>query len=105
MVRGISLWTGLLAQLEIKERPKRTPYTENTVDNHYVYERGKNVYEPVSPAGRVYVMQSYSQETDKTLNERGLQALASRLNLPKSWQYRVRKRDEDLVVRNAAGQA
>jgi hypothetical protein len=40
----------LLAQLEIKEREKRTPYTENTVDrqNRYVYEKGNNVYEVVS---------------------------------------------------------
>jgi hypothetical protein len=97
----------LLAQLEIKERQKRAPYTENTVDrqNQYVYERNKNVYQLVSRGGQVYIMQSYSQEIDKTLNEDGLQNLASRLKLPKGWQYRVRKVDDDLVVRNAAGKA
>jgi haloalkane dehalogenase len=97
----------LLAQLEIKERRKRTPYTENTVDrqNLYVYEQGKDIYELVSPEGHVYIMQSYSQEIDKTLNEQGLQTLATRLKLPKGWQYRVRKVDEDLVVRNANGKA
>jgi haloalkane dehalogenase len=97
----------LLAQLEIKEKQKRTPYTENTVDrqNQYVYERGKNIYQLVSPDGHIYVMQSYSQEIDKALNEDGLQNLASRLKLPKGWQYRVRRVDDDLVVRNAAGKA
>jgi haloalkane dehalogenase len=97
----------LLAQLEIKERQKRAPYTENTVDrqNQYVYERNKNVYQLVSQSGQVYIMQSYSQEIDKTLNEDGLQNLASRLKLPKGWQYRVRRVDDDLVVRNAAGKA
>jgi haloalkane dehalogenase len=62
-----------LAQLEIKTRQKRTPYTENLVERgtQYVYERGKNVYELVSPDGHIYVMQSYSEEIDKSLNEEG----------------------------------
>jgi hypothetical protein len=97
----------LVARLEIKQRQKRTPYAENTVDrqSQYVYERGKNVYELLSPDGRVFIMQSYSQEIDKSLNEQGLQSLAIRLKLPKGWQYRVRKVDEDLVVRNSGTQA
>jgi hypothetical protein len=97
----------LLAQLEIKTKQKRTAYTENIVvrENQYVYERGKNVYELVSPDGHVYVMQSYSQEIDKGLNEQGLLTLAVRLKLPKGWQYRVRKLDEDLAVRNSGGKA
>jgi haloalkane dehalogenase len=97
----------LVAQLEIKQRQKRTPYTENTVDrqSRYVFERGKKVYELVAPDGRVFIMQSYSQEVDKSLNEEGLQSLATRLKLPKGWQYRVRKVDDDLVVRNSGAQA
>jgi haloalkane dehalogenase len=102
-----SLDARLVAQLEIKQKQKRTPYTENTVDrqSRYVYERGKNVYELVSPDGRVFIMQSYSQEIDKSLNEQGLQSLATRLKLPKGWQYRIRKLDDDLVVRNSGTQA
>ncbi|MGB2664156.1 MAG: hypothetical protein WAK48_09145 [Candidatus Acidiferrum sp.] len=73
--------------------------------NRYVYEKGKNVYELVSPDGHVYVMQSYSQGIDKTLNEDGLQTLAMRLKLPKGWQYRVRKVDDDVIVLNIAGKA
>jgi hypothetical protein len=97
----------LVAQLEIKNRQKRTPYTENTVErqSQYVYERGKNVYELHAPDGRVFVMQSYSQEVDKSLNEQGLQSLATRLKPPKGWQYSVRKLDDDLVVRNSGTQA
>lgn len=97
----------LVAQLEIKSRHNRTPYTENTVDrqSQYVYEKGKSVYELVSPDGRVYIMQSYSQEIDKSLDESGLSTLAGRLKLPKGWQYRTRMLDQDLVVRNSGGQA
>lgn len=97
----------LVAQLEIKQRQNRTPYTENTVDrkSQYVYEGGKNVYELVAPDGRVFIMQSYSQEVDKSLNEEGLPSLATRLKLPKGWQYRVRKVDDDFAVRNSGAQA
>ena len=98
----------LLAQLEIKPNSsKRLPYTENGVQrqNRYVYERGKNIYELLSPDGRVYVMQSYSQEVDKELNEAALLTLADRLKLPSGWKYRTRALDEDLVIENVAGKA
>ena len=98
----------LLAELEIRfHSKKRLPYTENGVrrQNRYVYERGKNVYELLSPDGNVYVMQSYSQEVDKQLNEAGLLTLADRLKLPRGWKYRTRTLDEDLVIQNAGGKA
>jgi hypothetical protein len=98
----------LLAELEIKpDSNRRVPYTENSVQrqNRYVYERGKNIYELLSPDGRVYVMQSYSQEVDKELSEVGLLALAGRLKLPSGWKYRTRTLDEDLVIQNVAGKA
>jgi hypothetical protein len=96
----------LLGQLEIKKRQDRTPYTEHTVDqNQYVYDRGKNVYELLAPGGRTYIMQSYSQEIDKNLNEEGLLTLQNRLQLPGKWDYRVRQLEKDLVVRNSGGKA
>jgi hypothetical protein len=98
----------LLAELEIKPNSnKRMPCTENGVQrqNRYVYDRGKNVYELLSPNGNVYVMQSYSQEVDKELNEAGLLTLAGRLKLPNGWKYRTRTLDEDLVIENVGGKA
>ena len=98
----------LLAELEIKiHSSKRQPYTENGVQrqNRYVYDRGKNVYELLSPEGKVYVMQSYSQEVDKQLNEAALVNLADRLKLPHAWKYRTRTLDEDLVIQNVGGKA
>jgi haloalkane dehalogenase len=97
----------LLAQLEIKKKQDRTPYTEKIIhrQNQYGYDRGKNAYELVAPGGRVYIMQSYSREINKTLNEEGLLTLQDRLKLPNGWEYRVRKLEEDLVVRNSDGKA
>ncbi len=98
----------LLAELEITiHSSKRQPYTDNGVQrqNRYVYERGKNVYELLAPDGHVYVMQSYSQEVDKELNEARLLILADRLKLPPGWKYRTRMLDEDLVIQNVGGKA
>lgn len=39
------------------------------------------------------------------MNEDGLQTLAVRLKLPRGWQYRIRKVDDDLIVLNIAGKA
>jgi hypothetical protein len=98
----------LLAELEVRiHSNKRLPYTENDVkrQNRYVYERGKNVYELLSPDGKVYVMQSYSQEVDQQLNEAALLNLADRLKLPHAWKFRARTLDEDLVIQNVGGKA
>jgi hypothetical protein len=97
----------LVAQLEIKAKQNRTPYTENTVEreSRYVYEPGNNVYELLAPKGRVYIMQSYSQEIDKNLNDEGLLTLAYRLKLPNGWEYRVQKAEKELVVQSAGGKA
>src|SRR6201981_2053960 len=98
----------LLAELEIKiHSSKRQPYTENGVQrqNRYVYDRGKNVYELLSPEGKIYVMQGYSREVDKELNEAALVNLADRLKLPHAWKYRTRMLDEAPVIQNVGGKA
>lgn len=98
----------LLAYVEVhRGTEKRTPYTENTIErqSQYVYEGGKNVYELLAPGGHNYIMQSYSVEVDKGLNELALTSLGDRLKVPKGWQYRVRKLDQDIVVKNSGSTA
>jgi haloalkane dehalogenase len=92
----------LLAELEVHSQ-KRIPYTDNTVarDSQYVYDKGKPVYELIAPDGHAYIMQSYSLEVDKTLNEQALNDLGNRLKLPKGWKYRPRILDDDLVLQTA----
>jgi hypothetical protein len=62
------------------------------------------VYELVAADGTVYVMQTYSQIVDPTLTEASLATLASRLQLPEQWHYRVRTLDQDYVMQ-ASGEA
>jgi len=57
----------------------------------------------ITPHGHVYVMQSYSEEIDKNLNEEGLQTRGARLKLQKGWKHQVHRLDEDLVVQRVGG--
>jgi hypothetical protein len=82
------------------------PYSETTVNrsNSFTWSRRFPVFELVSPAGRVYVMQSFSHIVDTRLAITQLPKLGSRLKLPAGWRYRTRrlKRDLTLVTKGSA---
>jgi hypothetical protein len=87
--------------------PNLAPYAEHHVARATVFEfaKGAEVYELVDPAGKVYVMQAYSQQQVATLSEPDLAGLASRLKLPAGWRYRVRTLDATLRVTYADAEA
>ena len=78
------------------------PYTPITVnrDTDLEYWTGSEVYELVTDDSSVYIMQSYAQIVDPNLMEADLPGLASRLELPEGWSYRVRVLEEPLPLRN-----
>ena len=80
--------------------PDLGPYIERKVARGAVFEfmEGAEVYELVDPAGRVFVMQSYSRQNDASLTEDDLPGLASRITPPKGWTYRSRTLDGELRV-------
>ncbi len=69
------------------------PYTLNSVDRRTVFsfDTGRTVYELTDTFGAKYVMQSWSQQIDPTLEEADLATLGSRLQLPAGWSYAARK--------------
>ena len=75
--------------------PNLAAYTERQVARGAVFEysEGSEIYELVDPAGRVYVMQSYSQQRDAGLSEADLPSLAARITPPPGWTYRTRTLD------------
>ena len=75
-------------------------YTANEVTRttNFVYRAGSTVYELTSPAGDVYVMQSYSQIVNPALNIKDLPVLSEQLKLPAGWTYRSRVLDQDLSL-------
>jgi len=68
------------------------PYHLNAVDRRTVfsYAKGSTVHEITTADGTKFVMQSWSQQVDPTLDESGLAALGPRLHLPAGWAYAIR---------------
>jgi hypothetical protein len=80
--------------------PGNTPYSDVTVNrtNTFTWSHRHPVYELVSPRGRLYVMQSYSQIIDPHLKLADLSALGARLHLPAGWRFRKRALKHDLTL-------
>jgi hypothetical protein len=62
----------------------------------WIYDAGKAVFELLDDQGGVYIMQSYSQQVDRTLKMADLPTLGQRLKLPTGWSYRTRVLDQAL---------
>ncbi len=90
----------MLATLKVNPRQGRAPYSERTVQRKttFTFDRGEEIYELISPKGKVYVMQSMSQIVDPDLKLADLSALGSRLELPDGWTYQARTLNADLVL-------
>jgi hypothetical protein len=87
--------------------PNLAPYSEHRVARETVFEysKGAEVYELTAADGKVYVMQSYSQQSDASLSEGDLPGLAGRLTLPAGWTFRTRKLDSTLRVLTPGSEA
>ena len=79
----------------------QTPYTDRVITrtNTWRWKRGRRVFELVAPGGDVYVMQSYAQIVDSSLDLADLRALGSRLHPPPGWRYRTRVLRRPLLLR------
>jgi hypothetical protein len=84
------------------------PFAITTIarDNSWVFRRGRTVREMISPTGRRFVMQAYTNTVDpglnlKTINSIGSNPLAA---MPPGWRFRTRKLRRKLTV-SANGQA
>jgi len=80
--------------------PNLAPYTERHVARESVFEfsEGSEIYELVAADGRIFVMQSYSQQADGELSEAELAGLGRRIVPPDGWSYRARTLDAMLRV-------
>jgi hypothetical protein len=83
-----------------------SPYATRTVERTttWVFDAGKKVYELLDPAGRIFVMQSFSLEKGDR-SETDLQGLGGQLGLPSMWTYRTRELTAELQVTAVDGVA
>jgi hypothetical protein len=86
---------GLLKQIIGDKR--FTPNQVNRTTN-FVYKAGSPIYELTSPAGEVYVMQSYSQIVNPSLSMQDLLTLGKQLKLPAGWKYQSQILEKDLSL-------
>lgn len=86
---------GLMKQLIGTKQYSSNEITRTT---NFIYRAGKPVYELTSPAGEVYVMQSYSQIVNPSLNMKDLSSLDQQLKLPTGWKYKTRLLQQDLSL-------
>jgi hypothetical protein len=95
---GIEMSRG--ATVEIASLTASAPYVPVGVNRStvFVYEAGTLVYQLTDPGGAVYVMQSWSQQIDPSIELDSLAQLGSRLDLPDGWFYGERQLDAALRV-------
>ena len=89
------------ASVEIGDiRAAAVPYTPSAVDRKtvFTFDAGMEVYELTAADGTVYVMQTYSQQNDPTLQEADLADIGARLTLPPGWTFSSRMLTEPLAV-------
>lgn len=76
---------------QIKEVARSTTYT---------FKKEREVYTLQSDEGKCYIMQSFSQELDNTLQLADLTELGSRLTLPDGWSFTAITLDEEFTLAN-----
>ena len=75
-------------------------YTPQTVDRQstFTFRAGRTIFRLLADDGRIFVMQSWSQQVDAQLTEGDLVDLAGRLQLPDGWTYESVTLTADLVI-------
>lgn len=76
------------------------PYTWQEVDRRsiFTFAAGSTEYFLIDPDGNRFVMQTFSQQLDQTVDEASLSTLGDRLALPDGWTYSVEEIVEEIVV-------
>lgn len=71
---------------------KTDPYVVHEVDRKTVFsfDKGRRIYELTDEKGQHWVMQSWSQQIDPTLELKDLAGIADTLHLPAGWSYSSR---------------
>ena len=79
----------------------QTPYSVHRVNRTtiFIWNAGATVHELRAPDGSTWVMQSWSEQIDPSLNRSDLARLGSKLQLPAGWTYRSRRLKTALRVR------
>ena len=70
--------------------------------NTFSFNAGETVYELITPEGAVYTMFSLSLKADPNNTIENLPSLGERLTLPKGWNFRARRLNQDMTLTSTA---
>lgn len=75
-------------------------YTPHRVDRQtvFTFDAGRTIHELIDPSGQRWVMQTWSQAVDPSLQLADLGGLGPRLELPPGWRYQLRQLTAPLRV-------
>ena len=93
-------WTGAIGAAAMMQAMVDGSYEPGYIyrNNTFTFNSGSEVYLLDAPDGEVFIMQSVTRHWDSALSEGNLPHLASRLDLPGGWGFRVEMLDQDLAV-------
>ena len=81
-------------------KAQRSSFQPHTVARQaaFTFNSGRQVYELHDPTGQIWIMQTWSQQIDPSLQQSQLATLTGRLELPLGWSYPTRTLHAPLVV-------
>lgn len=99
--QGIKMtWVGSMSPEEVHSYFGSKAYVPVQIarDTEWIYKAGKPVYLLRTPQGKVWVLQEYCNDVDKTLTAENLDKLAGSLNLPEGWTFETNVLAKDLSL-------
>lgn len=89
-----------MRRIAVLQATDPVPYVPETIHrtNVWTFNAGSEIYALYDPKGQVYVMQSFSQGVDPTLEASALSALGDRLTLPPGWRFVARVLEEEMQL-------
>ncbi len=91
--------------IELDDLTTEIAYQVNKVARNTAWHffKGRQVYMLEDSLGKCFIMQSYSQKIDPTLQLEDLETLGNRLNLPGGWSYKTVILADDFVLESQNG--
>ena len=90
-----------VATLLLKRGQKgKVPFETGQIERKSAFgiNKGTTVFLLDDPAGRTFVMKSYSLVLDSTMTREKVPEMMAKIKFPSGWKYRVKVLDQDLVL-------
>lgn len=93
-------WMGVVPVNELEKGVSKGHYVPGYIyrNTQYKFNKGSEIYILDAPDGEVFVMQSFTNYVQKTVDVNHISELGPLLSLPQGWKFRAVVLDQDLIV-------